>query len=86
MFLSVKTTIPLMHVRLQQSALLPNFSLSCLISDRNMFPVQGLLHIEPYTVYSSINTLWIKCDPGDNIYITDGLVVFITRCLSLLQS
>lgn len=25
------------------------------------------------SVYSGINALWIKCDPGDNIYITDGL-------------
>lgn len=40
----------------------------------------GCLRATPCTVCSSINTLWIECDPGDNIDITDGLAGFITSC------
>lgn len=73
------------HVRPKQNLLLPCFSLARLFSlVRICFHIKDR-SVQHCIVCSSVNTLWIKCDPDDNIDITDGLAVFITRCLTLFE-
>lgn len=82
-------TLPLkhffQHMRPKQNHLRPCFSLSYLISlVRICFHIRDR-SVQHCIVCSSVNTLWIKCDPDDNIDITDGLAVFITRCLTRFE-
>lgn len=73
------------HMRSKQNHLWPCFSLSHLISlVRICFHIRDR-SVQHCIVCSSVNTLWIKCDPDDNIDITDGLAVFITRCLTRFE-